>query len=148
MDTYVLSAVDDHIVPWISGYKTTQLLGGRNRFVLSNSGHIAGIVNPPSPKSKHWVYEDNLPADPQEWKEGATSTEHLVGGLVHLDRRPRRSHGTPPKLGSKEHPPIEAAPGSECATALTSPFSSPHSPDLTPPATAGGHSTDHKDPHD
>ena len=70
IDTYVLSAVDDHIVPWISGYKTTQLLGGDNRFVLSNSGHIAGIVNPPSPKAKHWT-NDDLPADPQEWKDDA-----------------------------------------------------------------------------
>jgi polyhydroxyalkanoate synthase subunit PhaC len=35
IDTYVLSAVDDHIVPWTSGYKTTQLLGGKNRYVLS-----------------------------------------------------------------------------------------------------------------
>ena len=93
IDTYVLSAVDDHIVPWVSGYKTTQLLGGRNRFVLSTSGHIAGIVNPPSPKAKHWVNEDDLPADPQEWKDGATAPEqHLVGGLGHVDRRPGRSH--------------------------------------------------------
>src|SRR5471030_1760076 len=70
VDTYVLSAVDDHIVPWISGYKTTQLLGGHNRFVLSTSGHIAGIVNPPSPKPKHWT-NDQHPADPEEWKAGA-----------------------------------------------------------------------------
>jgi polyhydroxyalkanoate synthase len=62
IDTYVLSAVDDHIVPWTSGYKTTQLLGGKSRFVLSSSGHIAGIVNPPNPKAKHWV-NDSLPAD-------------------------------------------------------------------------------------
>jgi polyhydroxyalkanoate synthase len=50
IDTYVLSAVDDHIVPWTSGYKTTQLLGGDSRFVLSSSGHIAGIINPPIPR--------------------------------------------------------------------------------------------------
>ena len=70
IDTYVLAAVDDHIVPWTSGYKTTQLLGGKSRFVLSSSGHIAGIVNPPNPKAKHWV-NDSLPADPQEWKANA-----------------------------------------------------------------------------
>ena len=69
-DTYVLAAVDDHIVPWTSCYKTTQLLGGKNRFVLSTSGHIAGIVNPPNPKAKHWV-NDTLPADPHEWKANA-----------------------------------------------------------------------------
>ena len=92
IDTYVLSAVDDHIVPWASGYKTTQLLGGRNRYVLSNSGHIAGIVNPPNPKSKHWVSDGDLPADPHEWKDSAElQDQHLVGGLVQVDRRPRRS---------------------------------------------------------
>lgn len=70
-DTYVLSAVDDHIVPWISAYKTSHLLGGENTFVLSTSGHIAGIVNPPSPKAKHWT-NDEHPVDPQAWLAGAT----------------------------------------------------------------------------
>ena len=70
IDTYVLSAVDDHIVPWVSAYKTTQLFNGDRRFVLSTSGHIAGIVNPPRPKSMHWT-NDALPADPQEWKDNA-----------------------------------------------------------------------------
>ena len=70
-DTYVLSAVDDHIVPWKSGYKTTHILGGKSRFVLSTSGHIAGIVNPPSPKAKHWT-NDLITPDSAEWKAGAT----------------------------------------------------------------------------
>ena len=74
IDTYVLSAVDDHIVPWTSAYKTTQLLGGKSRFVLSSSGHIAGIINPPNPKSKHWV-NDSLPADPHKWKADAQLTD-------------------------------------------------------------------------
>ena len=51
-------------------HKTTQLFGGKRRFVLSSSGHIAGIVNPPNPKAKHWV-NDSLPADPHEWKANA-----------------------------------------------------------------------------
>ena len=89
----MLAAVDDHIVPWVSGYKTTQLLGGHNRFVLSTSGHIAGIVNPPGPKPKHWINE-TLPADPQEWKDNAVAPgRHLVGGLGHVDRRTRRPQG-------------------------------------------------------
>ena len=70
-DTYVLSAIDDHIVPWISGYATTHLLAGHNTFVLSTSGHIAGIVNPPSPKSKHWT-NDAHPDDPEQWLADAS----------------------------------------------------------------------------
>ena len=114
IDTYVLSAVDDHIVPWVSGYKTTQLLGGRNRFVLSTSGHIAGIVNPPGPKAKHWVNDGSLPPDPLEWQK----TAELQQGTWWEDWAKWIARQGGPKvparrtLGSKEHPPIEPAPGS------------------------------------
>ena len=92
---------------------TTQLLGGRNRFVLGSWGHIAGIVNPPSPKAKHWVNEDNLPADPAGVERRAAAGSHLVGGLVDMDRRPGRSHGRGCSQDRrKEHPAIEPAPGS------------------------------------
>ena len=90
VDTYVLSAVDDHIVPWVSGYKTTQLLGGNNRFVLSTSGHIAGIVNPPGPKPKHWTNDSTSGRPTGVEGQRAAAGRHLVGGLGHLGRRPRR----------------------------------------------------------
>jgi len=118
VDTYVLSAVDDHIVPWVSGYKTTQLLGGRNRFVLSTSGHIAGIVNPPTPKAKHWVNEDSLPADPREWKDGAELRDGTwwEDWATWIAGQGGPMTAAPRKLGSKEHPPIEPAPGSYVRT--------------------------------
>jgi len=114
VDTYVLSAVDDHIVPWVSGYKTSRLLGGRNRFVLSTSGHIAGIVNPPNPKAKHWVNEDSLPEDPLEWKDGATLHDGTwwEDWAKWIEGQGGPLIAPPQKLGSKEHPPIEPAPGS------------------------------------
>jgi poly(3-hydroxyalkanoate) synthetase len=46
-DSYIIAGITDHICPWQSCYRTTQLLAGRNRFVLSTSGHIAAMVNPP-----------------------------------------------------------------------------------------------------
>jgi polyhydroxyalkanoate synthase len=113
VDTYVLAAVDDHIVPWTSGYKTTQLLGGKSRFVLSSSGHIAGIVNPPNPKAKHWV-NDSQPADPHEWKAHA----ELVDATWWQDWTPwiaERGEDmipAPDHRGSDTYPPIENAPGS------------------------------------
>ncbi|MEP6817595.1 MAG: poly-beta-hydroxybutyrate polymerase, partial [Marmoricola sp.] len=114
VDTYVLSAVDDHIVPWVSGYKTSQLLGGRNRFVLSTSGHIAGIVNPPGPKPKHWVNELSLPADPWEWKDAAELHEGTwwEDWITWIAKRGGPKVAAPRQLGSPEYPPIEAAPGS------------------------------------
>jgi len=114
---YVLAAVDDHIVPWASGYKTAQLLGGDNRFVLSTSGHIAGIVNPPSPKAKHWT-NDDLPADPLEWKDGAQLQDSTWwedwSRWIAAQGGPKVA--APRQLGSKDYPPLEPAPGSYVRT--------------------------------
>jgi len=69
---YFLSTREDHIAPWRSTYRGAKLLGGKNRFVLAASGHIAGVVNPPDGgKYNHWV-NDRLPDDPAAWLEGAT----------------------------------------------------------------------------
>jgi polyhydroxyalkanoate synthase len=78
--SYFLSTREDHIAPWRSTYKGTQILGGETRFVLAASGHIAGVVNPPdSGKYNHWVNE-SLPASPQDWLDGATE---LAGSWWH-----------------------------------------------------------------
>jgi polyhydroxyalkanoate synthase len=52
---YVLGAENDHIAPWRATYQTTQYVSGPSKYVLTNSGHIAGIVNPPGGK-KTWHY--------------------------------------------------------------------------------------------
>ena len=113
IDTYVLAAVDDHVVPWTSGYKTTQLLGGKSRFVLSSSGHIAGIVNPPNPKAKHWV-NDSLPADPHKWREHAQLVEATwwQDWTAWIAERGGDMVPAPEQLGNDAYPPIEDAPGS------------------------------------
>lgn len=72
LPTYMISTREDHIAPWKSTYRGTQLYSGRVRFVLAASGHIAGVVNPPEGgKYSHWINEE-LPADPDEWFNGAT----------------------------------------------------------------------------
>jgi polyhydroxyalkanoate synthase len=69
---YFLSTREDHIAPWLSTYRGTQLLKGKTRFVLAASGHIAGVVNPPEAgKYSHWVNPE-LPPNPQAWFAGAT----------------------------------------------------------------------------
>ena len=69
---YFLSTREDHIAPWRSTYRGTQLLGGPKRFVLAASGHIAGVVNPPEGgKYNHWVNE-SLPENAQDWLDGAS----------------------------------------------------------------------------
>ncbi len=69
---YFISTREDHIAPWKSTYKGTQLLSGPVRFVLAASGHIAGVVNPPEGgKYGHWI-NGALPPTCDEWLEGAT----------------------------------------------------------------------------
>jgi polyhydroxyalkanoate synthase len=75
VDSYITAGIADHICPWQACYRSTQLLGGDNRFILSTSGHIASLVNPPgNPKSTFQVADDT-PADPQEWLQQAETVK-------------------------------------------------------------------------
>lgn len=70
---YFLSASQDHIALWKATYKGAKILGGKNRFVLGGSGHIAGVINPPAAdKYNYWTNSD-LPEDSDEWFKGAES---------------------------------------------------------------------------
>ena len=85
---YFLSTREDHIAPWKSTYRGTQLLGGPKRFVLAASGHIAGVVNPPEGgKYNHWINEDAA-ARPGRLVQGRDRDRRLVvAGLAPLGRR-------------------------------------------------------------
>jgi len=68
---YLISTREDHIAPWEATYKATQIYSGPVRFVLSASGHIAGVVNPPAAgKYCYWTNEET-PADPTNWLDAA-----------------------------------------------------------------------------
>ncbi len=70
--TYIISTREDHIAPWTSTYKATRLYGGPVKFVLSASGHIAGVINPPAAgKYCHWT-NPRKPKSPDAWLNGAT----------------------------------------------------------------------------
>ena len=83
------------------------------RFVLSNSGHIAGVVNPPNPKSKHWVLDEGeLPRDPDVWRSEAVMRptswwEDWTPWITERSGELRE----PPPMGSSRHPVLEEAPG-------------------------------------
>jgi polyhydroxyalkanoate synthase len=75
VDTYITAGVADHLCPWQACYRTTALLGGESRFILSTSGHIASLVNPPgNPKSTFQVAA-STPDDPTEWLEQAETVQ-------------------------------------------------------------------------
>ena len=113
-DLYFLSAEQDHIAPWRSAYAGARLPAGNVRFVLSNAGHIAGIVNPPSPKSVHRVLERGqpLPADPADWIAAATTHPRTwwedwaewIAARAGAKRKP-------PQMGNQKYPAITDAPG-------------------------------------
>ncbi len=111
-DVYAVGAEKDHIVPWYAAWRVTQLAGGKVRFVLASSGHIAGVINHPGPrKGSYWINEQPA-ATPEAWLEAAERHEgswwtDWVGWLGG------RSGGMvdPPSLGSGKHPPLADAPG-------------------------------------
>ena len=95
--SFLLSTREDHIAPWRSTYAATQLYSGPVKFVLSASGHIAGVVNPPGSKYGHWD-NDNNPPTPEEWLAGATQVARFVVaglGAVGLAICRRRGAGAP-----------------------------------------------------
>jgi polyhydroxyalkanoate synthase len=70
LDSYIVAGLTDHIVPWENAYRSTQLLGGTPRFILSTSGHIQALVNPPGPDSRSsYRVADEHPATPDAWTE-------------------------------------------------------------------------------
>lgn len=72
LPVYLQSAKEDHIAPYRSVYKSTQLFKGPIRYILAGSGHIAGVINPPAAKKyQYWTNED-LPPTVEEWLKGAT----------------------------------------------------------------------------
>ncbi len=112
-DAYVVAGIADHICPWQSCYRTTQLLGGPVTFVLSTSGHIASMVNPPdNPKATFRVGVEN-PADPAAWLAEATSVSgswwpHYSSWLTARSGGTKKSRM---KAGGKEYPVLCPAPG-------------------------------------
>jgi polyhydroxyalkanoate synthase subunit PhaC len=113
LPTYVTGGVTDHLTPWTSCYRTTQLLSGPSTFVLSNAGHIQSLVNPPgNPKAVFYTGAEPGP-DPQAWL--AEADKHTGTWWTHwADWIIAQSGGTkaaPPQLGSAEHPPLADAPG-------------------------------------
>jgi polyhydroxyalkanoate synthase len=74
LDSYIVAGLTDHIIPWENAYRSTQLLGGTPRFVLSTSGHIQALVNPPAAESRSsYRIADEHPAAPEAWAARAAT---------------------------------------------------------------------------
>jgi polyhydroxyalkanoate synthase len=112
-DSYIVAGITDHICPWQSCYRTTQLLGGQPRFVLSTSGHIAAMVNPPGNEKARYQLAEECPEDPKKWLRQA-ETRHGTWWPDHaswLAERCGEETTAPAELGGHGMLPISDAPG-------------------------------------
>lgn len=113
VDAYAVGAETDHLTPWRHCYRSVGMLGGETRFVLSSSGHIAAIINPPgNPRARYHAGED-YPADADEWLQAA---EKHPGSWwedwdAWLAQRSGASRPAPRKLGSRRYQVLDPAPG-------------------------------------
>ncbi len=112
-DTYVVAGIADHLCKWESCYQTTQLFGGDTKFVLSTSGHIAAMVNPPgNPKASFQTASSN-PADTKAWLESASKVKGSWWDdyVEWLAERTGPERNQPTRLGSAAYEPLCDAPG-------------------------------------
>ena len=113
VDSFSVAGINDHITPWDAVYRSTLLLGGNRRFVLSNSGHVQSILNPPGNPKANYVESEKLTSDPRAWYYDAS---HVDGSwwtqwLAWIQERSGAQRETLMALGNQHYPPMEAAPG-------------------------------------
>jgi len=116
-DLFILGGVTDHITPWKATYRSTSLFGSKNvTYVLSQSGHMQAILNPPgNPKAKYFVQKKKgkLPATADEWLQG---TEEVKGSwwpywMEWIQKRSGDKKPAPENLGNDSYQPLDPAPG-------------------------------------
>jgi polyhydroxyalkanoate synthase len=110
---YVVAGVTDHITPWQACYQSRNILRGKIDFVLSSSGHIQSIVNPPTNPKARYFLNASLPDDPETWLAGAS--EHAGSWWDHWSKW-YAQHGAgevpaPKSLGNSTYPAGDPAPG-------------------------------------
>jgi polyhydroxyalkanoate synthase len=113
-EAYIIAGITDHITPWQGCYATTQLLAGKVKFILSNSGHIQAILNPPgNPKASYFVNE-RYPADPERWLARAQKRagSWWEDWLDWLRQRSGEQKDAPGEPGNEQYQPDIPAPGS------------------------------------
>ncbi|MBA4082974.1 MAG: class II poly(R)-hydroxyalkanoic acid synthase, partial [Erythrobacter sp.] len=114
---FILGGVTDHITPWKATYRSTQLFGSKDvTYVLSQSGHMQAILNPPgNPKAKYFVQKKpgKLPETADEWLQG---TQEVAGSwwplwMEWVQKRSGKKKAAPANLGNATYAAMEAAPG-------------------------------------
>jgi len=112
-DTFVVGGMTDHITPWHTAYRSTQMVSGHSQFVLGSSGHIQTVVADPKHRGLGYFLNPETPPEAEQWLAGAQRHEgswwdHYVAWLAE---RSGEQIAAPDTLGSPSFPPQEPAPG-------------------------------------
>ncbi len=113
LPVYIYGSREDHIVPIAGAYASTWYLPGKKRFVMGASGHIAGVINPPSKNKRSYWINDKLPKSQEEWLKGA---KELPGSWwtdwsIWLKPYAGKQIAAPKSYGRGKYKQIEPAPG-------------------------------------
>jgi polyhydroxyalkanoate synthase len=113
VDSYVIAGVTDHITPWKSVYQTAKIMGNDATFILSNSGHLQSLLNPPGNQKASFVTGPLAPAGPDAFL--ACSQKHEGSWWLHwrdwLHERSDEEVPAPTMLGNARHRADVPAPG-------------------------------------
>jgi polyhydroxyalkanoate synthase subunit PhaC len=113
VDSYVVAGVTDHITPWKSVYQTAKIMGEDTTFILSNSGHLQSLLNPPGNPKASFVTGPLDPAGPDAFLAG--SKKHQGSWWLHwrdwLHARSDEEIPAPTALGNERHRADAPAPG-------------------------------------
>ena len=112
-DSFIVGGTTDHITPWQACYATTRMLGGRTEFVLSSSGHIQSVINPPGNARSKYFLNRQVPLEAEAWLASAQSYDgswwdYWRDWLVERSGAPQQASAA---LGDARHPPLAKAPG-------------------------------------
>jgi len=112
-DKYIAAGLTDHITPWRACYRSVHLLGGKIRFVLSSSGHIQSLINPPGNPRSRFYSNSKRPDSADEWLNGAKEKADTWWNdwQTWLSVRSGDFRNAPRAVGNKAYPPLESAPG-------------------------------------
>ncbi|SNR99831.1 polyhydroxyalkanoate synthase [Pseudomonas japonica] len=113
VDSFHVAGHNDHITPWDAVYRSTLLLGGERRFVLSNSGHVQSIINPPGNPKAHYVLNPKLSSDPRAWYYDAEKKDGSWWPLwlEWIQARSGALRETGSSLGNASYSAMDPAPG-------------------------------------
>lgn len=113
LETYVIGGTTDHITPWKAVYQTAKLYGDKTTFILSNSGHLQSLLNPPGNPKAWYVKGQVSEKDADAWTAKASKHEGSwwLDWADYLKQRSGEEIAAPKTAGSKKNKPLGPAPG-------------------------------------